>query len=172
MKTKISIVSLILILFSIVAFGQENSVEDANNMVEKFNKEDPGIARFFKSSYGYAIFPSIGKGGFVVGGAGGKGTVYKGGTPVADVKMSQVSVGAQVGGQKYSEVIFFEDELTYKDFVSGTFTFAAQISAVALAEGVSQDAKYKDGVLVFTLPIGGLMAEVSAGGQKFKVTPY
>jgi len=172
MKTKISIISVILILFSVVAFGQKNSVEDANNTIAKFKKEDPGISKFFNSAYGFAVFPAIGKGGLVVGGAGGKGTVYKGGSPVADVKMSQVTVGAQIGGQKYGEVIFFQNAETYNEFVAGTYEFAAQISAVALAEGVSKDAAYQDGLLVLTMSIGGLMAEVSAGGQKFKVTPY
>lgn len=172
MKTKITVFSLVLVLCSMLASAQNNSVEDANNIIAKFKEKDSGISKFFSSAYGYAIFPEIGKGGFVVGGAGGKGTVYKGGSPVADVKMSQVSVGAQIGGQKYSEVIFFKNAETYNEFVSGTFEFAAQISAVALAEGVSQDAAYQDGLLVFTLSIGGLMAEVSAGGQKFKVEAY
>ena len=98
--------------------------------------------------------------------------MYKGGTPVADTKMSQVTIGFQAGGQKYAEVIFFEDMETYNDFVSGNFEFAAQVSAVALTSGVSADAAYKDGLLVVTMAIGGLMYEASVGGQKFKVTPY
>ena len=130
------------------------------------------MAPFFDSAYGYALFPTIGKGGLGIGGAGGKGTLFKDGTAVADTKMSQVTIGLQAGGQKYAEVIFFENEETYKDFVSGNFEFAAQVSAVALASGASADAKYKDGLLVVTMSIGGLMYEASLGGQKFKVTPY
>ena len=172
MKTKTAIISILLVVISITGFAQKNSVEDANNTITKFKEKESGISKFFNSAYGYAVFPSIGKGGFVVGGAGGKGTVYKGGSPVADVKMSQVSVGAQIGGQKYSEIIFFQNAETYNEFVKGTYEFAAQISAVALAEGVSNDAAYRDGLVVMTLSIGGLMAEVSAGGQKFRVETY
>ena len=172
MKVKIITISVVFALVSMISFGQKNSVEEANNVISKFKEKDAGISKFFDSAYGYAVFPSIGKGGFVVGGAGGKGTVYKGGSAVADVKMSQVTVGAQVGGQKYSEVIFFKNAAAYDEFVKGTFEMAAQISAVALADGVSTDAAYQDGILVFTMSIGGLMAEVSAGGQKFNVEFY
>ena len=130
------------------------------------------MSKFFSSSFGYAVFPGIGKAGLGVGGAAGKGTLFKGGVSVADTKMSQLTIGFQAGGQKYAEVIFFEDEETYKDFVSGNFEFAAQVSAVALTSGASADAAYKDGLLVVTMTIGGLMYEASVGGQKFKVTPY
>lgn len=91
---------------------------------------------------------------------------------MADTKMTQISVGFQAGGQKYAEVIFFETELTYETFVSGDFEFAAQASAVALASGISADAAYRNGVLVVTMSIGGLMYEASIGGQKFKVDPF
>ncbi len=86
--------------------------------------------------------------------------------------MSQVTIGFQAGGQKYAEVIFFEDAETYNDFISGNFEFAAQVSAVALTAGVSADAAYEQGLLVMTMAIGGLMYEASVGGQKFKVTSY
>ncbi len=86
--------------------------------------------------------------------------------------MSQVTIGFQAGGQKYAEVIFFEDERAYTRFVADKFEFAAQVSAVALKSGVSLDAKYTDGILVFTIAIGGLMYEASIGGQKFKTEMY
>jgi hypothetical protein len=110
--------------------------------------------------------------GFGVGGAGGKGIVYRGGKAVADAKMTQVTVGLQLGGQKYAEVIFFENAKAYNDFMSGTYEFAAQVSAIALKSGASANAKYKDGILVVTMGKGGLMYEASVGGQKFKVTKY
>lgn len=172
MKTKISFIILVLSIFSIAAYSQKNDVGEANKIIKEFKEKDPGLDKFFSSAYGYAVFPGIGKGGFVVGGAGGKGTVYKGVTAVADAKMTQVTVGFQAGGQKYAEVIFFEDAETYNDFVSGNFEFAAQVSAVALTAGVSADAAYKDGLLVITMAKGGLMYEASVGGQKFEVTPY
>ena len=118
------------------------------------------------------MFPGIGKGGLGIGGAGGKGTVFKGGAPVADVKMSQVTIGLQAGGQKFAEVIFFENAEAYERFVGNKFEFSAQLSAIALTAGVSLDAEYRDGVLVFTQGIGGLMYEASVGGQKFKTEMY
>jgi len=172
MKTKTSIIILMLFIFSIASYSQENDVGESNEIIKEFKEKDPGMSKFFTSSYGYAVFPHIGKGGLGIGGAGGKGTVFKGGTAVADAKMSQVTIGFQAGGQKYAEVIFFEDAETYKDFVSGNFEFAAQVSAVALKSGASADAAYKDGLLVVTMTIGGLMYEASVGGQKFKVTSY
>ncbi len=172
MKTKIAIISILLLVISFTGFAQKNDVAEANKMIQEFKDKDPGINKFFSSAVGYAVFPGIGKGGLGVGGAGGKGTVYKGGAAVADVKMSQITIGFQAGGQKYAEVIFFEDEETYKDFVSGNFEFAAQVSAVALTSGASADAAYKDGLLVVTMAIGGLMYEASVGGQKFKITSY
>ncbi len=172
MKTKTAIISILLIVISFTGFAQDNDVGEANKMIQEFKDKDPGINKFFSSSVGYAVFPGIGKGGLGIGGAGGKGTVYKGGAAVADAKMSQVTIGFQAGGQKYAEVIFFEDAETYNDFVSGNFEFAAQVSAVALTAGVSADAAYENGLLVMTMAIGGLMYEASVGGQKFKVTPY
>jgi lipid-binding SYLF domain-containing protein len=172
MKTRISIVVLLLLTFSMASFSQKNDVEEAKNTIREFKEKDPGMDKFFSSAVGYAVFPGIGKGGLGVGGAGGKGTLFKGGTAVADTKMSQVTLGFQAGGQKYAEIIFFETSEDYDDFVSGNYEFAAQVSAVALASGASADAAYKDGILVFTMSIGGLMYEASLGGQKFKVTPF
>jgi len=172
MKIKNTFIAILLLLFSFNGFAQKNNVGEANKMIKEFKDKDPGINKFFSSAYGYAVFPGIGKGGLGVGGAGGKGTVYKGGTPVADVKMSQITIGFQAGGQKYAEIIFFKNAETYNDFVSGNFEFSAQVSAVALTSGASADAAYKNDLLVVTMAIGGLMYEASVGGQKFKVTPY
>ena len=161
-----------LLVFSVASFSQKNDVEEAKNTIKEFKEKDPGMDKFFSSAVGYAVFPGIGKGGLGIGGAGGKGTLFKGGIALADTKMSQVTIGFQAGGQKYAEVIFFETAETYDDFVSGNYEFAAQVSAVALASGVSADAKYQDGLLVVTMSIGGLMYEASVGGQKFKITPF
>ena len=172
MKTKTGIIAVMLLAFSIASFSQKNDVDEAKLTITEFKEKDPGMSKFFSSSVGYAVFPGIGKGGLGIGGAAGKGTLFKGGTAVADLKMSQVTLGFQAGGQKYAEIIFFENAETYEDFTSGNYEFAAQVSAVALASGASADAKYKDGLLVVTMSIGGLMYEASLGGQKFKVTPY
>ena len=149
---------------------QKNDVGEAKEAIKEFKETNTKINKFFNTAYGYAVFPGIGKGGLGVGGAGGKGTVFKGGTPVADTKMTQVTIGFQAGGQKYAEVIFFENAEAYERFVGNKFEFAAQVSAVALKAGVSLDADYTDGMLVITKAIGGLMYEASVGGQKFKTT--
>jgi len=172
MKTKITLISLLLLVFSLTGFSQENDVDEAREAIADFKETNSDINEFFNSAYGYAVFPGIGKGGLGVGGAAGKGTVFKGGVPVADCKMSQLTVGFQAGGQKYAEVIFFEDAEAYERFVSNKFEFAAQVSAIALKSGASLDAEYADGMLVFTIAIGGLMYEASVGGQKFKSEMY
>jgi lipid-binding SYLF domain-containing protein len=172
MKVKITFITLVFMAHVITGMAQKNDVEKANETIQEFLKKDSGLDKFFSSAYGYAVFPAIGKGGLGVGGAGGKGTVYQAGADVADVKMTQITIGLQAGGQKYAEVIFFENEKTYNDFISGTYEFAAQVSAIALASGVSANAKYKDGIMVITQAIGGLMYEASVGGQKFKVEKY
>jgi lipid-binding SYLF domain-containing protein len=172
MYKRIKLIFILVMAFTMAGFSQENDVDKAREAIKDFKKEDPGIGKLFESSYGYAVLPAIGKGGIGIGGAGGKGTVFRGGEPVADVKMSQVTVGLQLGGQKYAEVIFFEDEEAYTRFVEKDFEFAAQVSAVALASGASADAKFKDGMLIFTQALGGLMYEASIGGQRFKVEMY
>jgi lipid-binding SYLF domain-containing protein len=146
---------------------------------------------FFQKAYGYAVFPTIGKGGFVVGGAYGEGRVYVGGKHVGDTTMAQVSIGAQLGGQAYSQIIFFEDKRAFDEFTSGNFEFGAEATAVAITAGASatattaghsagasagsKDAKsvggYTKGMAVFIVAKGGLMYEASIGGQKFSYKP-
>jgi lipid-binding SYLF domain-containing protein len=172
MKNFIKLSIIFLIFSTISVYAQKFEVEESDKTIVEFKKIDPDINNFFSSSFGYAVLYSVGKGGIGVGGASGKGTVYKGGSPVADVRMTQVTVGLQLGGQKYAEVIFFEDKEAYDRFVGNNFEFSAQVSAVALKSGASSDAKYRDGVLVFTMAIGGLMYEASVGGQKFKTTVF
>ena len=147
---------------------------------------------FFNSAYAYAVFPTIGKGGIGIGGAHGKGRVYVQGTHVGDSSMTQVTVGFQLGGQAFSQMIFFEDERAYKEFTSGNFEFSAQATAVALTAGVSAEANtgggtaagvsggrndastvhggYRKGMAIFTIAKGGLMYEAALGGQKFSYT--
>jgi len=177
MKTKILLFSLILLFFSGALFaGKKDKTGEIKTesikAIQQFKKKDPAINKFFKNAYGYVVFPHIGKGGLGVGGAGGKGTVFKHGHAVGNAKMTQVTIGLQAGGQKYAEIIFFENKAAYDRFTGSNYEFAAQVSAVALKTGVSEDAQYRDGMLVFTMTIGGLMYEASVGGQKFKVEFY
>jgi lipid-binding SYLF domain-containing protein len=148
-------------------------------------------AAFFASSYGYAVFPTIGKGGLVVGGARGTGRVYQKGKYVGDTSMTQLSVGFQAGGQAYSEIIFFQDQRAFDEFTSGNFSFSGDVSAVAITAGASaragtggstagasggkKDATtaggYQKGVAVFTIAKGGLMYQAAVAGQKFSYKP-
>jgi lipid-binding SYLF domain-containing protein len=160
---------VLLGLSSTVVAG--DPVTEANETVAVIKKADPGIERFFKSSPGYAVFPTVAKGALVVGGAGGSGIVFEQGKPVGKTSLGQVTVGVQLGGQAYSEIIFFENAAALSDFKKGNFAFAAQVSAVALSAGASADAKYQSGVAVFTVTKTGLMYEASVGGQKFSYEP-
>lgn len=146
--------------------------------------------QFFSKSYGYAVFPTIGKGGFVVGGAHGNGRAYANGAHVGDTSMTQLTIGAQLGGQAYSQIVFFEDKRAFDEFTSGNFEFSAQATAVAITAGASAQAtstgasasasgtqhsaktagRYYRGMAVFTIAKGGLMYEASIGGQKFSYT--
>jgi len=117
-----------------------------------------GMKKLFRTAYGFAIFPTVGKGGFIVGGGAGDGFVYEQGKLIGTAELSFVSVGAQVGGQTYIEVIFFEDKAALERFKKSDFEFGAQVGAVAVEQGVAIDAEYENGVAVYTLPKKGLMA--------------
>jgi lipid-binding SYLF domain-containing protein len=136
-----------------------------------FLASDPSMNTFFTKSYGYAIFPKMGKGGLIIGGSGGNGAVYEKEAAIGTAKMAQVTIGAQVGGQSYREIIFFETKEALQRFKDNKVEFSSQLSAIAVKSGASKDAKYADGVAVFTEGIGGLMAEASVGGQKFTYKP-
>jgi lipid-binding SYLF domain-containing protein len=168
----LSIAAGLAVLLAAPAVARADAtVKEAKSAVTAMKNADPGLKKFFDHSVGYAVFPNVGKGGLVVGGAGGSGFLFKGGKAVGKTTMSQVTVGAQVGGQAYSEIIFFETAETFADFKKGEWTMAAQVSAVVLKSGASADAAYKEGVAVFTLSKGGAMAEASVGGQKFSFKP-
>ena len=146
-------------------------VADAKHTITVFKKTEPGIEKFFHNSAGYVVFPGIGKGGLGVGGAHGTGVLFVRGAPAGKVKLTQVTVGAQIGGEEFSEVIFFESPAGVAELKQGKTSFAAQASAVALKSGAAATAKYASGVVVFTATKEGLMAEASIGGQKFSYEP-
>lgn len=144
---------------------------DVAEAKERFRSADTTLAPFFQTSLGYVIFPKVAKGGFVIGGARGEGLVYEKGKVVGKATLSQATVGAQIGGQVFREVVFFETQEALDRFKESKFEMSAQLGAVAAAEGVARNARYVEGVLVFTQAIKGLMAEASIGGQKFKFEP-
>lgn len=137
----------------------------------RFQERDPSLRRFIDEAYGFAVFSSVGKGAIAIGGAHGKGEVYEQGQRVGSTRVTQVSLGLALGGQAYSELIFFRDKAALEDFKSGNFELGAQASAVAVTAGASADASYENGVAIFTLPKAGLMYEAAVAGQKFSFTP-
>jgi lipid-binding SYLF domain-containing protein len=154
-------------------FGQSESqknkiIADSHTAKAEFIAADGLMKGLFEKAYGYVIFPNVGKGGLGVGGAAGNGVVYEQDMMVGMAKLSQVSIGFQAGGQAYREVIFFESKKELDRFKNSQFEFSAQASAVAAKAGASANAKYTNGVMVFTMQKGGLMYEASIGGQKFK----
>jgi lipid-binding SYLF domain-containing protein len=145
----------------------KDSKEALNNMI----KANPKLKTFKSKAYGYVVFPKVTKAGVGIGGAAGSGVVFKNGSVVGSANLKQASIGFQLGGQQYSEVIFFENKKAFDNFSNGKLKFDAQASAVAIKEGASIDAAYNDGVAVFTKTKGGLMYEASIGGQHFKFKP-
>lgn len=180
---------LLLLVFSFAPAW----ADDYTDTIKVF-KDAGESGTFFAKSYGYAVFPTIGKGGIGIGGAYGKGRVYAAGNYVGDTSMTQLTIGLQLGGQAYSQIIFFEDKRAFDEFTSGNFEFGAQASAVAITAAASAEAtttgtsagasggkhdattttvgtEFHKGMAVFTVAKGGLMYEASIGGQKFSYTP-
>ena len=166
-----------VLLAGTAVFAQNTSKErrlmrDSKEAKADFIATDGLMSSLFANSYGYVIFPNVGKGGIGIGGAAGNGIVYERGTVVGKAQLTQLSIGFQFGGQAYREVIFFENESDLDRFRQNKIEFAAQASAVAVTAGVSGNVKYKEGVMIFTQQKGGLMYEASIGGQKFNFTGF
>ena len=180
-----------LVAWSLVLALAPALADDYGDALKAFRNAGQS-AKFFKSSYGYALFPTIGKGGVGIGGAHGSGRVYAKGALVGDTSMTQITVGLQLGGQAYSEIIFFENKRAFDEFTGGNFEFGAQATAVAITAGASAQtsttgtgtsaggsagkskatsAGYQNGMAVFTVAKGGLMYEATLGGQKFSYKP-
>lgn len=159
-------------LFSQTTKKERRLVEDAQEAKEDFIDTDGLMKSLFQNSYGYVLFPNVGKGGIGIGGAAGNGVVFEGGQMIGKAKMTQVSIGFQFGGQAYREVIFFENKEAMDRFKNDNLEFSAQASAVAVTAGASANVKYANGVMIFTQQKGGLMYEASIGGQKFDYSDF
>lgn len=176
-----------LIMFILLALLSAIAHADDYAETIKIFKTAESVRPFFSHSYGYAVFPKIGKGGLIIGGAFGRGRVYVNNKVIGTAKMSQVSIGAQLGGQAYSQIIFFEDKRAYQDFASGEFEFGANANAIAITSSAQAQsgttgssasagkkfskAGYHKGMIVFIRGRGGLMFEASIAGQKYKFKP-
>jgi len=171
-----SLLLFFVLFISSFAYGQSDKdkklMKDCDSAKAEYLRTDPLLSNVFKSAPGYVIFPNVGKGAVGVGGASGNGIVYEKGVATGKAKMSQVSVGFQFGGQAYRELIFFENAEALDRFKKNKFEFSAQASAVAVKTGASANAKYNDGVMIYTQQKGGLMYEASVGGQKFKFSTF
>jgi lipid-binding SYLF domain-containing protein len=147
--------------------GRYDLERDANRTLEIAKRNDPSLSKFLADARGYAVFPTVGKGAIGVGGAYGRGVLYEKSKVVGYCDLTQGTIGLQLGGQAYSQIIAFETQDAVGRFKSGNFAFSAQATAVALMSGAGANAKYADGVAVFTMDESGLMFEASLGGQKF-----
>ncbi len=188
---KLSVVSFIAIIFGISTLAVAAEVKDYSRTIDVF-RSSPVVARYLENSYGYAVFPTIGKAGYVIGGSYGEGQVYRGGKVTGTTKVIEGSIGFQLGGKIFSEIIFFLDKRTYAKFTSGNFEFDATAQAVVITAGgeaqigtagasagasagprtgVQAETGFINGMATFIQTKGGLMYEFSIGGQKFSFTP-
>ena len=181
----LTLIATLLMLVGTSTFAAA-TVQDCQNAMSKF-KDLGNVSELLGQAYGYAVLPTIGKGGIGVGGAAGSGCVFAGGKHVGNVSMAQVTIGWQLGGQAYSQLVLFQNADTYKEFTQGNFEFGADATAVALTYGASAGAStegasatagdtkgkgaWKRGMAVFTLAKGGMMYEASIGGQKYNFNP-
>jgi len=131
---------------------------------------DDNLQELFNTSAGYAIFPNVGKGAYIIGGASGNGVVYENGTMVGYSNLKQVDVGLQVGGKAYREVLFFKTQEALDDFKDGEYELSGNASAVIIEKGKSKTIKFQDGIAVATMPKAGAMVGVSVAGQRFGYT--
>lgn len=145
-------------------------VKGVDETIALFKQKHPTIEKLFSTSAGYVVFPSIGEGAFIVGGGGGSGDAFEGGAYVGRVSIHELTVGAQIGGQSYSEVVFFETPVDFKRLKDNSFQFGAEVTAVAADAAAAKNAEFKDGVVAFIIPRKGLMASASVGGQKLDYT--
>ena len=187
----IKVIRASLLFLALGLFSQIAPADEYQDAINVFRNAGESSA-YFDNSVGYAIFPTIGKAGIGIGGAYGKGKVYKDGKIIGDTSMTQASIGLQLGGQAYTQIIFFENDAALNDFTSGSFEFGAEASAVAITAGASASANtagssagisagkndasnkslgYRKGMAIFTVAKGGLMYEASLSGQKYSYAP-
>ena len=187
----VRVLGIVVFLFGITSPAIAAEVKDYTSTIDTF-RSSPLVADFFRNAYGYAVFPTIGKAGYVVGGSYGQGQVYRNGDVTGKTSVIEGSIGFQLGAEAFSEIIFFKNKAAYDLFTSGEFEFGAQAQAVAVTAGAQAEAgtagasagasagpktgmqakaAYVDGMVTFVQAKGGLMYEFSVGGQKFTFTP-
>jgi lipid-binding SYLF domain-containing protein len=167
------IAAVAFMVSSVVWADQKDDVKEAKETIDAFKETDAGLKKHLDKAVGYVVLPRVQKGGFLVAGGGGEGVLFEKGVAVGHVKMSQLTFGAQVGGQSFSELILFSTADALKSFKDSDAELeAGGTSAVAGKVGTTKNLEYHKGVAVVTMVRGGVMAEASVGGQKFKYTPF
>lgn len=174
-RTRLTLFVSGLAIFAVLLLGACAStpsdnvrVAEARTSLLRFVDRDPGMQGWVDHAYGYAVFPSVGKGGFGVGGSYGRGIVFERSQPVGRTRIIQGTFGAQIGAQNFAQIIFFQDEVALRNFQRGNYEFSAQATAVAATAGAAATTSYDGGVAVFIMTKSGLMAEATVGGQKFE----
>ena len=143
----------------------------ADEALGELKAQERGLVSFLAGSHGYAVFPRIGKGGYIFGGGYGRGIVYRDGAPIGYADITQATVGLLIGGQAFTELLVFESARDLEQFTSGRLSLTANASAVILKTGQAVATQYTDGVAVFVKPIGGAMVEATVGGQQYSFQP-
>lgn len=170
----VTVLAMLFMAFGTFAQTKEDQriIDDAQRAKKQLMKKDKGLENFFNNSSGYVIFPNVGEGGFILGGASGNGVVYENGRKIGMADLKKIDVGLQAGGQALTEVIFFETDEALAEFKAGEYTISGDLSAVVVESGASENINYNDGVVVFAMPKAGLMADASVGGQRFEYKPF
>ena len=175
MKNVKIVLTTCILLLTFGAFsqsGEDYEIISRSKMIKKeFQTMDTALNRLFTSSSGYAIFPKVGEGSLIVGGASGNGVLYENGSMIGMASLLKLDIGMQAGGQYFAEVIFFKTNEALNNFKEGEFEFSAEASAIALEKGVAIKANYDDDVIVIVKPEVGIMADLSVGAQKFEFKP-
>ena len=143
----------------------------AEEAIAAFKEANPRTEIFFAKSHGYAVFPAVTKGGLILGGASGGGTVYEQGKVIGGSSVTQFTFGVQLGGMSFKEIVFFKDSAALERFKAGTLEMSGDVSSVAVITGSSNAMDFADDTAVFTLADGGLMLELSLGAQNFSFEP-
>ena len=151
---------------------KEEEERAVNETINNLLSIDPTLKIFFDKAYGYAVLPTVGKGAFIAGVGYGRGWYFENGKPIGKSSVTQLSAGAQIGGQAYSELIFFRDKETAELFKNSLYEMGAQLTAIAVTAGAGKAGTYTNGVAIFILPKAGLMAEMSVTGQRIAFEPF
>ncbi len=151
--------------------GKQDLAFDARNALVEMQTADPTLDAKLQTSHAYAVFPNVGAGGFIVGGEYGRGVVFRNGNVLGYASLKSASVGLEAGGQTFDELILFQDSAALDRMINQGLSFTGQAEGTALKAGTAQQVAFRNGIAVFIRPIGGLMANVSIGGQSISYVP-